>query len=50
MWQYGAVSSVPTEWLVNWFRALAQLLRPGYCPLTRHNPGMVPAFLLDTVP
>jgi hypothetical protein len=50
MWQCGGVLSPLRDRLKNLFQALIRLLRPGYCPLTGHNPGLLLACLLDIIP
>jgi hypothetical protein len=37
MWQCGGFKI--------WFRALVRLQRPDFCPITGHNPGLLPASL-----
>jgi hypothetical protein len=44
------LSSVHSDRFEKWFWALVQLLRPDCCPLTGHNPGLLPASLLDITP
>jgi hypothetical protein len=49
-WYCGVVFVVHRDRPENWFLALTWLQVPDYCPLIRHNPGLLLACLLDITP
>jgi hypothetical protein len=46
----GEVLVIPKDRFKIQFWDLVWMLRPGFCPLTGHNPGLLLAFSLDITP